>query len=274
MLAGIDIGGTKISIGVADSPGKILAQETFRTPPNQNQALNTMLETLQRLANNRRIHSLGIASPGPIDRTAGVILSPRHLHWKNVPICRFFKSKLGCLTTLDHDATLGGVAEARLGVGKGKKIVLYVTISTGIGSAIIIDGKPLPSQYNSEGGWQIVQFRPFPPKSFSSIASGSVIKKQYGKIAKEITSKRDWDNIAKNISVGLFNFITIIQPDIVVLGGGVGTHYQHFSRPLQDYLKKYHSLYPLPSIKKARFSETAPLLGALIMAKDEISPIK
>ncbi len=271
MLAGIDIGGTKISIGVAKSPKNIQAQKVIPTPPNQTQALHLMLQTIRELAGNNRIHSLGISSPGPIDTKDGLILSPRHIPWRNVQICRYFKSNLGCLTSINHDATLGGVAEARMGAGKGQNTLLYVTISTGIGSAIIINGKPMQARFNSEGGWQIVQYRPFPPQQYHSIASGGAIKKQYGKVAAEITSKSTWENIAKNISVGLFNLITIVQPDIVVLGGGVSVHFKHFSTPLQMYLQKYNSLYPLPQIKKAKFVETAPLIGALIMAKDELT---
>ncbi len=56
-----------------------------------------------------------------------------------------------------------------------------------------------------------------------------------------------------------------------MLGGGVSVHFKHFSTPLQMYLQKYNSLYPLPPIKKAKFVETAPLIGALIMAKDELT---
>lgn len=274
MLGAIDIGGTKIRVCVAKSPTNIIDEVVFPTPPSQFLALNAMLNALNDLKGKARIQSLGIASPGPIDKNKGIILQPRNIPWHNLKINDYFKNKLGCLVALDNDATLAGMAEANFGNGKNSKVLLYLSISTGVNSAIIIDDQPIPSAHNCESGYQIVQFRPFPPTAYQKIASGKAIQLKYGKIAADIVNKKAWAEIAKNISVGLFNLITVIQPHMVVLGGGVSIHYHHFREPLRDYLNKYHSLYPLPPIKQAKFVETAPLIGALIKAKDEISPIK
>lgn len=214
---------------------------------------------------------MGIASPAVVDKAKGSIIKPSHIPWTYLPIVGYFKNNLHCLANIDNDATLGGIAEATMGAGKLNRLVLYVTISTGIGTAIILDGKPVTQHYNSEGGRQIIYNHPFPGVQYQKIASGGAIKAKYHKRAAEITSTKDWDKIAKNISTGLFNLITIIQPDIVVLAGGVSVHFNHFIKPLREYLNKFHSLYPIPPIKKAKYTETAPLIGALIMAKNELT---
>lgn len=271
MLAAIDIGGTKTRLAVAKSPGEVLQDKVIPTPHNQSLAPKTMLEVLLDLSFGQKILSLGIASPGPIDTEKGIIIKPRHIPWNNLAISKYFKHQLGCLTTLGHDATLAGIAEAKLGAGKNHSLVLYVTISTGIGTAIILNGQSITQRFNSEGGMQIVNNKPFPGTQYQKIASGSAIKNRYGKIAAEIQNKKDWNDIAQNISTGLFNLITIIQPDIVVLGGGVSVHYNHFITPLRTYLDNFHSLYPIPPIKQAKFVETAPIVGALLQAKSELT---
>jgi glucokinase len=271
MLAGIDIGGTKTRIAIANNPSDIIEDIVIPTPKDQNEALKTYYENLIELADEKKILSLGIASPAIIDKDRGSIIKPSHIPWSYLPISTFFKNKLGCLATIDHDATLAGIAEAKLGAGANHRLVLYVTISTGIGTAIILDGEPITQRYNSEGGRQIIHNHPFPGVQYQKIASGSAIKAKYHKIAAEITSKKDWDEIAKNISTGLYNLITIIQPDLIILGGGVSVHYNHFITPLRTYLDKFNSLYPIPPIKKAEYVETAPLIGALLMAQSALT---
>ncbi len=271
MLAAIDIGGTKTRIAVASSPNKVTKDIVIPTPQNQSLALKIYLEKLLEIAGSKKVLSLGVASPAIIDKTRGSIIKPSHIPWSYLPIDDYFKNELGCLATIGNDATLGGIAESKLGAGAKHKLVLYVTISTGIGTAIILNGEPITQQYNSEGGRQIIHSHPFPGVAYQKVASGGAIKAKYHKTAAEITSKSDWEQIAKNISTGLFNLITIIQPDIVVLGGGVSVHYNHFITPLRTYLDKFHSLYPIPPIKQAKFVETAPLIGALIMAKNQLT---
>lgn len=271
MLAGIDIGGTKTRLVVAKSPSKIIQDVVIPTPRHQSSALQTMHQALLGIASGQKILSLGISSPGPIDTQKGLIIKPRHIPWNNLAITKYFKHQFGCLATLGHDATLGGIAESKLGIGKNHRLVLYVTISTGIGTSIILDGQPITQQYNSEGGMQIIHNKPSPGVQYQKVASGSAIHQHYHKIAADINSKNTWDEIAKNISVGLFNIITIIQPDIVVLGGGVSVHYKRFITPLLRHLNQYQALYPLPPIAQARYVETAPIVGALLQAQAELT---
>ncbi len=268
MLAAIDIGGTKIRLVVATSPENILAESVFPTPPDQASALATMASELLKLAGQSAIRAIGIASPGPLDRSKGIILTPHNIPWHNVHINDYFTSEFGCPVVLEHDATAGGVAEARLGAGKGSRVVLYVSIATGIGTSIIVDGQPLPTKYNSEGGLEVIEQGGGTAKHFEELGSGKAILRDYGKIARDIHNKSDWDHIAHILATGIFDMITIVEPDVVVLAGGVSVHFDKFIAPLTKHMAKLKPLYPLPPIIQARFVETAPIVGMLLLSQE------
>ncbi len=271
MICAVDIGGTKIRLAVATDPNNIVREQTFHTPADQNEALTKIEQGLRELAEGAAISAVGIASPGPIDRAGGVIVKPRTIDWHNFAIRHELTGRLGCPVALDHDATLGGVAEARLGAGRGHRVVVYVTVSTGIGSAIIVEGDPLPTAHNSEGGWQIVPADSGQPIQYQKLASGVAITEHFGRIAAELTDPRDWQVVARHIAGGLFNIITIVQPDIVVLAGGVSVHFDKFIESMMHALEQMPAIYPLPPIKRAEFVETAPLVGALLLAQDQLN---
>ena len=270
MLAAVDIGGTKIRILLATRAIKVLAESIMATPKDRNAALTKITENLRTLADNNKIKAIGVTCPGPINKKTGTILNPRNLTWGNIKICDYLQSKFDCPCILEHDATAGGIAEVELGSVQGKTTVLFITISTGIGTSIIVDGQPLPSPYNSEGGTHIIQAQPFPGQQFQNLTAGRAIEHQYKKTPQFISSNKSWDQIAKNLSIGIYNLAVTVQPDVVVLAGGVAVHFNKFIKPLRKYLAKQDALYPLPPIVKAKFVKTAPAIGALLLAEQKI----
>lgn len=274
MVIGIDIGGTKIRIGMAKSGRQIDQHLDFATPPDYNNALHLMVSTIQRLSSGQSITAAGIASPGPLNPTSGVILAPQNLKWHYVEIVKDLTRLLHCPVVLENDATLGGIAEARFGAGKPYSSVLYITISTGIGTSLILDGQPLPAQNNMEGGHQLLRVgEQNQLQSFESLASGQAIKLQYGKIAAEISDPQIWDEIAQKMAWGIFNLITMCNAEVVVLAGGVAVHHKRFLVPLRTHLAALPALYPLPKLIPARYIETAPLMGALELAQEAAATI-
>lgn len=271
MVIGIDIGGTKIGIGMAKNGRQIERHLDFATPPDYHQALHLMVSSIQRLSGGDDVTAVGIASPGPLNPTAGIILAPHNVNWHYVEITKDLERLLHCPVRLENDATLGGIAEARFGAGKPYTSVLYITISTGIGTSLIINQQPLPTQYNMEGGHQLLQVGDQNQlQSFESLVSGHAIKQHYGKIAADISDPQIWDEIAQHMSWGIFNLITMCNPEVVVLAGGVSVHHKRFLAPLRTHLAALPALYPLPKIVPARYIETAPLLGALELARESV----
>lgn len=269
-LVAIDIGGTKVRVAVLDGRFRVHASETIPSPSRLEQFQPALIELINHLLDNQPPDAIGIAAPGAVDRHTGTIGPFSNVTWPKFAIRNWLTHHYHCPVVVEHDATSGGICEAHLGAGQGYRYQLYVTISTGIGTALILDGKPLPGPHNAEGGHMLIRE---PGKhtraaSFEYLASGRAIVREYGKIAADINSAKDWQRIAAQFAVGLHNFIVITDPEIVILGGGVSVHYKKFIKPLTAELKKLSTVpgYPLPPIHQAKYVETAPLLGAAFLA--------
>jgi glucokinase len=149
LLLGIDIGGTKVALGIAGLPGsggELLARSQH--PAATHLGPSAMLERIVTeakllLANaGGRATAIGISCGGPLDRERGVVLGPPNLPgWTSVPIVERLSAALGAPATLDNDANLAALGEQRFGAGRGYTDLLYLTISTGIGGGILQDGR-------------------------------------------------------------------------------------------------------------------------------------
>lgn len=268
MIIAIDIGGTKVRVGYSHVGDRLEDSLEFATPANQRVVVKMLIDAVHRLIGTSTVDIIGIACPGSINKARGTVVSPRTIPWHNLRLTKPLKDFFGCEVVLEHDATAGGIAEARIGAGQKHSVVLYVTLSTGIGTSIIVNHLPLPTTHNSEGGWQLVEAST--KEHFSELCSGQAIELRYGKKPSEITDSASWQLIAAELAVGLGNLITIIQPDIVVLGGGVSVHFKRFIKPLLSELNKLSLVYPLPLIKQARYVETAPAIGVMLLAAEKL----
>ncbi len=149
LYAGIDLGGTKILVLIADVEGNVLGDARIATdaPQGPDAVINRILQATRDAASEagvelERVRAVGVSAPGPIDTTVGVITDPPNLPgWHNVPLARILSERLGRPTVLENDANCQGLAEHRFGAGRGYHHMIFVTISTGIGGGIIIDDK-------------------------------------------------------------------------------------------------------------------------------------
>lgn len=148
-IIGVDIGGTKIATGLVSRDGKLkksvilptLAEEGFEV--SMKQVFLSIENILQFTKISRRnILGIGVCAPGPLDPIKGVVHNPPNLQgWKEVPLAELIRKKFKMKTKVENDANAAGMAEVIWGSAKGHKQVFYVTVSTGIGTAIIVDGK-------------------------------------------------------------------------------------------------------------------------------------
>ncbi|MGC2476730.1 MAG: ROK family protein, partial [Candidatus Sulfotelmatobacter sp.] len=154
---GVDIGGTKIAVGVVDNEGKILAQS--RSPMVANgtgeagfdavdHAIRSMIETDAA----RKVQGIGICAPGPLDPHSGVVLNPPNVPcWRNFPLAARVDAKYRVPVKVDNDANAAALAETRWGAARGYKYVFYATIGTGIGTGIVLDGSIYHGSTGSAG---------------------------------------------------------------------------------------------------------------------------
>jgi predicted NBD/HSP70 family sugar kinase len=265
MYLGIDIGGTKTIVASLDDDGVIQESFRFATPKDYPDFIKELANNVDKLATKEFV-AAGAGVPGRIDRARGVAIAGGRISWKNVPVQNDIQEIAHCPAIIDNDANVAGLSEAML--LKQYRKVLYVTISTGIGTGFIVDQKIDPSMADSEGGEMILEHGG-KLKQWQDFASGQAIVRRFGKQANEITDTDTWRTIAHDISLGLMDLIAVTQPDVIVLGGGVGGHYDKFKDFLNEYLKEYETpLLVIPPIKQAARPDLAVVYGSFDLAKD------
>lgn len=148
IYAGIDLGGTKILVLIADGAGQVLAQSREPTPAGGPESvIARIVQSVRDAAGEAKveltaIRGAGVSAPGPIDFEEGVVTDPPNLPgWHNVPLANILRDRLGIPAMLENDANCQGVAEHQFGAGVGYRHMIFMTISTGIGGGIIIDNE-------------------------------------------------------------------------------------------------------------------------------------
>jgi len=143
-VAGLDIGGTKIAVALADTDGNVISHTRFdtRVELGPHRILDRAIEEIERMRDDTgtRLVALGVGCGGPLDRARGLILSPPNLpDWDEFPIIEIIEKRLGIPAVLDNDANAAALGEFNYGAGRGMHNIVYITISTGIGGGIIIN---------------------------------------------------------------------------------------------------------------------------------------
>lgn len=259
MFIAVDIGGTKTLVAVLNQDGDIHEKHKFPTPHNYSDFKESLAHSATVLATkNYKAGAVGIR--GKIDRDAGFSLLDDILPWGKVPVRDDCEAIFGCSFKLENDSKLAGLSEAKQ-VYPDFKRVLYITISTGIGSSFIVDGELDKNTINSEIGKGIYE-HDGRFQQWEDFASGKAIVAKYNQQASELEDAEAWRSISKNIAVGLIDAILVFSPEIVIFGGGVGAHFSKFERPLLEIIKKLEPLeMTIPVICQAKRPEEAVIYG-------------
>jgi predicted NBD/HSP70 family sugar kinase len=264
MYAGIDIGGTKTLVASIDDNGVITQKIRFETPKNYEFFLHELRFAVHKL-DNKEFDAGGVGAPGRIDRVHGRGINFGNLGWKDVPILDDAERIFHCPMALENDAKLAALSEALLLMNKYSKI-LYVTISTGIGWAVIENCRIDDAIGDGGGKAMLVEHhRKLVP--WESFASGHAIVERYGKKAEEIHDAKTWRAIVRDLKPGLIELIAIAEPEAIVFGGSVGVYFDRYGKYLREELKKTHiPLVTMPDLRAAQRPEEAVLFGAYDLA--------
>ena len=269
MIVTVDTGGTKTLVAAFTKKGEMKAHIKFPTPKNTVKYIALLKEALASLPIKGRVDVVAIALPGIIKND--IALWCRNLDWRNFDI----KQQLGPVfdgapIIVENDANLAGLAEARMLQPKASS-VLYVTVSTGIGTGFITDGNINPGMRLSEGGQMLVEFDGR-VREWESFGSARAIHEAYGKYASEITSKRQWRHIADRISRGFLAIIPLSQPEVVVIGGSMGTYFAQYEAYLTGLLDERLPVHiARPRFIRARHPEHAVVYGGYYFATDYLA---
>ena len=265
MYLGVDVGGTKTLLAVFTQDGQLKQSIKFETPHNYSRFLDALTENIRGLE-VQDFRAACIAMPGRIDRDKGVVLAFGNLPWKNVHIADYLEKIIKAPVIVENDAKLAALSESKLLTGDFKK-VLYVTICTGIGTGLITDGVINSGMADSEGGLILLSHNG-KQTPWEKFASGKAIERRFGKQARDINDEATWKSITHDLALGFIDLIATFQPEVIIVGGGVGTHFDKFDDLLVAQLKKYETpMVPIPKLVRAKKPEEAVIYGCYELLK-------
>lgn len=157
-VVGVDLGATKIALGLIDPSDRIVAYR--RIPTNASDGPQAVVERIAQsvatleteLPEGKRIAALGICSPGPVDHQTGMLIDPPNLSGlHNAPLRQMLTERLNLPVVLEHDAKAAALGELHYGAGRGERSMVYIVVGTGVGAAIIIDGQLYRGAHNIAG---------------------------------------------------------------------------------------------------------------------------
>ena len=255
-----DIGATKIRLAVSSDGQNLSEPEIIPTPQDFDEGIKVFAETAKKLANGQKIEKAAGAVRN-LDKTKTRIESHPHIpFWSNQPLKEVLENALSAPVHLENDAALAGLGEARQGTSRDFSIVAYLTISTGVGGARIVNGKIDQNALGFEPGFQIIDKDNL--LSLEDLVAGYGLKKRYGKKGEDINDPAVWDEVAKNLAIGINNSIVHWSPNVVILGGSVMKSLD--LEKIKSYLQEVTKIFPdLPEIKKAQLGDSSALWGAL-----------
>jgi glucokinase len=269
MILTIDVGGTKVLIAAFSDEGEVLKSEKIKTPIMYPDFIEQVKTAVRNVVGDEQPKACSIAMPGKVDRENKVVIAFGNLPWENIRVGDDLSDSVTCPIYIENDANLAGLAEATSLLDVYKKTV-YITVSTGIGGILVVDGKMDPETLDMEVGHTMLEHAG-KLQRWEDFASGSAIVARTGKLASEITDPGDWYIIARNIAVGLINVIATLTPECIVFGGGVGTHLEKFQEKLHEELELYKDdMFELPQLVKAQHPEEAVIYGGYLLAKQNL----
>jgi glucokinase len=293
VVAAVDVGGTSFKGALIDASGRSLIIDSRPTEGAQGEAVFALLQdfvaglleagTAQGLAPK----AIGVIAPG-MDERSGRVMFSSNLGWRNFPLGARLASGIDLPMALGHDVRTAGVAEAMLGAAREVRDSALIMIGTGIAAALVTDGHPIAGagQMACEIGHAPVYpgGEPCPCGQFGCLetyAAAAAIARRYRTMggagaptAAEIAARlggdpvadRVWDDAVQALSISLTTVTMLLDPSVIVIGGGLAEADAVLLRPLEAALAKRLAWRPAPPILRSRLGARGALLGAAILA--------
>ena len=300
LIIGIDIGGTKVAGGLVTLKGRLVESQVVPTHAEKGYAksyaqITHLIGRLLRVAGGKEhVQGIGICAPGPLNPKTGLVLNPPNLPgWRNVQLAKLVEKEFGLPAKVENDANAAGLAEVLFGAAVGHKDVFYVTVSTGVGTGIIIDKKIYHGKNGvaGEGGHVSIDYHsPYrcgcgTYGCIEALAAGPAMARrarvmleqehslpsvlrdlshghtelitplmiQEAAAAGDFVAKTILDETGFYLGVWLAGMITLFDPEAIVIGGGVS----HIGKPLFNKIRK-----TIPHYTINGFASETPILPA------------
>ncbi|RFU86887.1 ROK family protein [Streptomyces triticagri] len=295
----LDVGGTGMKAALVGADGALL-HEARRATGREHGADAVVRNILDFAADLRRVgeerfgvpaEAAGVAVPGIIDAEHGIAVFAANLGWRDVPLRQLLSERLGAPVALGHDVRTGGLAEGRLGAGRGADRFLFLALGTGIAGAIGIDGRVEPGAHGSAGEIGHIVVRPDGPPCgcgqrgcLERLASASAVTEAWAAAsgdpdadaadcAKAVESGDPravavWQQAVGALADGLVTALTLLDPRTLIIGGGLAEAGETLFLPLRAAVDERITFQPRPGIVPAALGDTAGCLGAGLLAWD------
>jgi glucokinase len=290
-VIGVDVGGTKILAGVLDPDGGVLERREVPTPTgSQDALLDGLAASVQALA-QEEVRAVGFGLPSRIDQPTGRALGAVNIPLRDVPFRDLMQERLRLPVGVDNDANLAAYAEWRLGAGRGTRTMLMLTLGTGIGGGVIIDGRPYRGW--AELGHVVVVADGDPCQGactgrghLEAVASGTAAdgraRRLLGSDARagelverarggDAAARGELAEMGRLLGAAIGSFFNIFGPELVVLGGGFGLGAWDFlMEPALDVAHREALATAGERIRvvEAALGEEAGLIGAGLLAAE------
>ena len=310
LAIGVDIGGTKVAAGVVDTDGAVLERLRRDTPSTSPMATEqTIVEVVEELAGRHHVAAVGIGAAGFVDATRSVVRFSPHLAWREEPLREAVGGRVGLPVVIENDANAGAWAEYRFGAGRGASALVCVTLGTGIGGGLVLDGQLVRGGHGmagefghmtvvpdgrrcecgNRGCWeQYVSGNALAREARELAASGSPVAQALleraggdpdavtGQVVTEAAQAGDpaavevLADMGRALGAGLASLAAALDPDVMVVGGGVSAAGDLLLDPARDVFRRSltgRGYRPESPIAAAALGNEAGFVGAADLAR-------
>ena len=301
---GIDLGGTNIAVGVVDDSHRIVAEASVPAGAHRpaEQVVADMCRAVELALEKAGLTakdcaSIGVGAPGTCDPARGMVICAYNLNWFNVPVCRMLTEHFGLPARLSNDANCAALAEAVAGAGVGCRSMVLVTLGTGVGGGIILDGKIIsglggaggeighsilvldgqPCTCGRRGCWEAYASATALIRQGKEAAAAhpdSLLNRCPGLTGRDVFDAADAGDAAAQavleqyyvyVAAGVTNLVNILAPDMVLIGGGISRQGERLLAPVRRYVAANcfgGEARPQPVIRAAQLGNEAGIIGA------------
>jgi len=265
MIILCDIGGSKMRFARTDNLRTISEPVIVDAHESYEESLVEIHDIIHTLTDGKNPQAVVCGLAGVFDEQKGVLFSaPNKKNWIKKPIAHDVKRMSGAQTVhIVNDAALGALGEALYGAGKGYQHVAYLTVSTGVGGALVSDGFLAPVRYGSEPGHQVINVET--GETLEQCAGGLFLERKHNKKPKEL-GQDIYTKVTKKLAVGVHNIAHLWSPDVIVMGGSQMRDIS--TKEIHAILKDMNTMFPhVPDVLPSELGDVNGLYGALVFAK-------
>ncbi len=298
-VVGVDVGGTNIKLGVVDPAGQIIVRNSFATKPFASSRVKLIGAIAQEIEaiiitaglNKKQIAGVGVGLPGLVDYEKGIVrVLPNIPGWSNVHLRSILQKKVKLPVFVDNDVKIITLAESKFGAGKGVTNLVCLTLGTGVGAGLILNGRLYRGQDNAAGelghmplnekgpacncgGWgcfeAYVGTRALFAKACRMMGKSGMTTPDMFALAQKGNKKAlaYWHCVSKRIGNGLVGIVNLLNPRLIIIGGGVSHNEKFLFKDIAATIRRRAmSLQGAAfKIKRAKFKDNAGIIGAYVL---------